>query len=67
MFADAWPTDYFSQPTANMPVLITEYSMNSPFESMQAAGWGAALIIAAVILIINISTRIIFNDRQHKN
>ncbi len=67
MFADAWPTDFFSQPTANMPVLITEYSMNSPFESMQAAGWGAALIIAAAILIINISTRLIFNDKQHKN
>ncbi len=67
MFADAWPTDYFSQPTANMPVLITEYSMNSPFESMQTAGWGAALIIAVVILLINILTRIIFNDSQHKN
>lgn len=65
MFADAWPEGYFSEPTANIPVLINEYTMNSPFESMHAAGWGAALIISASILLINIATRVIFHEKRH--
>lgn len=65
MFADAWPGGFFSRPTANMPVLISEYTMNSPFESMHAMGWGAALIICLLILFINIITRTIFHEKQH--
>lgn len=64
MFADTWPTNFFSQPTANMPVLINEYTMNSPFEEMNAAGWGAALIIATLILLLNIVTRYIFREKK---
>ncbi|MBT9448600.1 phosphate ABC transporter permease PstA [Akkermansia glycaniphila] len=67
MFADSWPTAYFSQPTANMPVLINEYTMNSPFEAMHSAGWGAALVMAGFILIVNILTRIIFHDNKQKH
>ncbi len=65
MFADTWPTGYFTKPTANLPVLISEYTMNSPFEEMHAAGWGAALVIAGLILALNIATRCIFRDRKH--
>lgn len=65
MFADTWPGGYFSEATANMPVLINEYTMNSPFESMHAVGWGAAFIISAVILTINIFTRFIFHEQRH--
>lgn len=65
MFADSWPNSFASEPTANMPVLINEYTMNSPFESMHTAGWGAALIICCIILIINIITRIVFHEKQH--
>ena len=66
LFSDSWPTEFFSQPTANMPVLITEYATNSPFEEMHAAGWGAALIITLVVLLINIFTRIMFRTRHAK-
>ncbi len=65
MFADAWPSHYWSEPTANVPVLINEYTMNSPFEAMHAAGWGAALVIAVLILLVNIATRSIFRDNKH--
>ena len=41
------------------------YTMNSPFEEMHAAGWGAALVIAGLILALNITTRCIFRDRKH--
>lgn len=65
LFADAWPTGFFTRPTANVPVLINEYTMNSPFESMHDAGWGAALIICLFILLLNILTRTVFHENKH--
>ncbi len=65
LFADTWPDGFFAAPTASAPVLITEYTTNSPFESMHALGWGTALIMAAFILIINIATRCIFHENKH--
>lgn len=65
LFADTWSTNFFTEPTASVPVLITEYTTNSPFASMHAMGWGAALIMATIILIINISTRYIFHEDKH--
>ncbi len=65
LFADTWPGSFFSEPTASAPVLITEYTTNSPFESMHAMGWGAALVMAGFILIINIVTRCLFHENQH--
>ena len=65
MFSDAWPFGYFSEPTANLPVLITEYATNSPFESMQRAGWGAALAVTALVLCINLGTRIFFREKKN--
>ncbi len=64
MFADSWPTGFFDEPTANMPVLITEYATNSPFEKMHAAGWGAALVITLLVLAINIFARVAFRERK---
>lgn len=66
MFADAWPDRFFSEPTANMPVLITEYATNSPFEEMHTAGWGAALVIMLAVLAVNIFTRIAFRERARE-
>lgn len=65
LFADAYPNHFFEQPTASIPVLINEYTNNSPFEAMHNMGWGAALVIALVILAINILTRIIFHENKH--
>lgn len=64
LFADAWVENYFSEPTANLPVLITEYATNSPFESMHAMGWGAALVVCVVVLLVNIITRILFREKK---
>lgn len=65
LFADSWPNGYFSEPTANLPVLITEYATNSPFEEMHRIGWGAALVVSALVLTVNISTRILFRERKN--
>ncbi|MBR4108190.1 MAG: phosphate ABC transporter permease PstA [Akkermansia sp.] len=65
LFADSWPVNFFTGPTASTPVLITEYTTNSPFESMHAMGWGAALLMTIFILTINITTRCIFHENRH--
>ena len=57
LFADDWPTNYFTGPTASAPVLITNYTMDSPFEEMHRIGWGAALVVAAAILALNVTVR----------
>ena len=65
LWSDAWPKNYFTGPTANLPVLITEYSTNSPFADQHAAGWGAALIVTLMVLALNIATRIVFKEKHH--
>lgn len=62
--SDSWPGNYFTQPTANLTVLINEYAGNSPFEEMHVRAWGAALLITAAILILNISCRFIFKESK---
>ncbi|WP_176013580.1 phosphate ABC transporter permease PstA [Victivallis sp. Marseille-Q1083] len=64
-FSNYWPSGFFSGPTANLPVLINEYTTNSPYESMHAAGWGAALVVTVIILLLNISCRVLFKEKQH--
>lgn len=62
LFADSWPSRFFSAPTANMPVLITQYA-DSPFPTVQSAAWGAALVITLLVLTLNIFTRMVFRER----
>ena len=62
--SDAWPTGFFTQPTANLTVTMTEYATNSPFETMHMRAWGAALIITAAVLALNILCRTIFREKK---
>lgn len=64
LFADTWPRDFFTHPTANIPVLITETTTNSPFEAMHQVGWGAALVITLIVLIINIVAKTCFREQK---
>jgi len=64
LWSNSWPLSYFSEPTANLTVSITEYATNSPFESMQLRAWGAALLITAAVLILNITCRTIFREAR---
>lgn len=65
MYSDAWPKNYFAGPLANLPVQITEYSTNSPFEEMHRIGWSAALVVMMLVLVINLFTRICFREKKH--
>jgi len=65
LWSDDWPTHFFTEPTANLTVTINEYATNSPFTTMHARAWGAALLITVIILFLNIVCRLIF--RHTKN
>ncbi len=65
LWSDAWPWHYFTQPTANLPVLINEYTTNSPSEEMHAMGWGAAFLITITLLLMNLALRFICREKKH--
>jgi phosphate transport system permease protein len=65
LWSDDWPTHFFTEPTANLTVTISEYATNSPFEVMHAHAWGAALLITVIILVLNISCRLLFGKKRH--
>lgn len=64
LWSDAWPTRYFTQPTANLTVTINEYATNSPFDEMHARAWGAAMLVTAAILALNIFCRTVFREKK---
>ena len=67
LMSHSWPRHFFSEPVANVPVLMTEYTTNSPFAAMQAAGWGAALVMMTLLLALNIGVRFFFTRKEQKS
>lgn len=65
LYSDGWPTGFFHSPTANLPVLISELAVNSPFESMQKVGWGAAFVVTILVLTLNVGARTIFREKKN--
>ncbi|MDO4628056.1 MAG: phosphate ABC transporter permease PstA [Planctomycetia bacterium] len=59
LWSNTWCDRFFTAPTANIPVLMTEYTTNSPFQELHAAGWGAALVIMACILVLNVTVKVL--------
>lgn len=53
-----------SQPIGNLPVVIFQFAM-SPYDNWINLAWGAALLIALLVLGINIGTRILFRQKEH--
>jgi phosphate transport system permease protein len=51
-----------SKPMANLPVVIFNFAM-SPYEDWQELAWGAAALIALIVLTINISARVLFRNK----
>ncbi len=64
LWSDSWPAGYFTQPTANLTVTINEYATNSPYDEMHIRAWGAALLVTAAILVLNICCRTIFREKK---
>jgi len=47
-----------TQPVASLPVLIYTYGI-SPFPDWQAQAWGAAFMLVAIVLVLNVSSQIL--------
>ena len=54
-----WTTD-LNAPMANLPVVIFQFAL-SPYHDWQVLAWGGALLITIVILVLNISARVLTN------
>jgi len=65
-----WPAEpgwhfwqFFNSPTANLTVTINDYAM-SPYAGLNSIAWGAALMITAGVLALNITARIFFREAK---
>ena len=56
-----WSTNP-ATPLANIPVVIFQYAM-SPYDSWHALAWAGAFIVMVFVLLLGISTRLIFRQR----
>ena len=51
-----------SQPTAALPLLIYTYAI-SPFPDWHAKAWGAALILVAFMLVLNLTVKLVIGRK----
>ncbi len=62
IFTDNWPDGLFG-PTPTMAVLIFNYA-NSPDEIQSKMAWVAAFVLLALVLLLNVSARLIISKRN---
>jgi phosphate transport system permease protein len=51
-----------NEPTASLPVQIYTYAV-SPYEDWHQQAWAAALVLVAIVLILNVSARVLVRNR----
>jgi phosphate transport system permease protein len=56
-----WPSG-LNQPTASLPVQIYTYAV-SPYEDWHKKAWAAALVLVSMVLILNVSARLLVRHR----
>jgi phosphate transport system permease protein len=59
-----WSTN-LDAPMANLPVVIFQFAL-SPYTDWQSLAWGGALLISAVILLLNITARLVTSGHREK-
>lgn len=53
---------YLDRPTASLPTQIYEYA-KSPYEDWHRQAWAAALVLIAVVLVLNVAARVSTRER----
>lgn len=64
-FSNRFWSDSLLEPTASLPVQIYTYAV-SPFEDWHRQAWAAALVLVSLVLILNISARLLVRNRVRK-
>ena len=52
----------FNEPTASLPVNIYTYAV-SPYEEWHRQAWAAALVLLLMVLVLNVSARLLVRNR----
>jgi len=61
-FSNRFWSSGWNQPTASLPVMIYTYAI-SPYEDWHRQAWAAGLVLLALVLLANISARLILSPR----
>ncbi len=61
-FSNRYWSHGFNEPTAALPVMIYTYAI-SPYEDWHRQAWAAALVLLGLMLLINISARLILSRK----
>ncbi len=64
-FNNRFWSDSWKEPTASLPVQIYTYAV-SPFEDWHRQAWAAALVLVGLVLVLNISARLLVRNRVRK-
>lgn len=61
-FGNQFWSDGWSQPIASLPMMIYTYAI-SAYESWHEEAWAAALVLLALVFVVNVATRLILSRR----
>lgn len=61
-FNNRFWSESLNEPTASLPVQIYTYAV-SPYEEWHQQAWAAAFVLVAMVLILNISARVLVRNR----
>jgi phosphate transport system permease protein len=61
-FNNRFWSDGFNDPTASLPVQIYTYAV-SPYEDWHRQAWAAALVLVTLVLLLNVSARLLVRHR----
>lgn len=62
-FSNRFWSRSLNEPTASLPVQIYTYAV-SPYEDWHRQAWAAALVLVTMVLVLNISARILVRNRM---
>ena len=63
-FSNRFWSPGWNQPTASLPVMIFTYAI-APYEDWHRQAWSAAFVLLMLVLLINVSARMILAKRGH--
>jgi phosphate transport system permease protein len=61
-FSNRFWSDGLNEPTASLPVQIYTYAV-SPYEDWHRQAWAAALVLVVLVLILNVTARVLVRHR----
>ena len=63
-FSNRYWSPGWDQPIAALPVMIFTYAI-SPYEDWHQQAWSAGFVLLALVLLVNISARLLLSKRKH--